>query len=189
MNRGRISVSKLIFMALCCDIGMITKKIISPGANIITEMLHIPGGIATGFSIMFILIAAYMCKINGSATVMCIVQSILALAMGTTGSMGIFAIVGYVVPGIVIDICILIFQNTEINIYEQIMIINALAGISAAICANLLTFRLWGPPLWLYLAVALTTGIISALPGAAIIKRLENVCRFDNDRQYEKVKK
>ena len=48
MRRSKLRA--FIFMALCCDLGLFAKKLISPAANVITEFLHIPGGIATGFS-------------------------------------------------------------------------------------------------------------------------------------------
>ena len=47
----------LNFMALCCSLGLVVKKLVNPLANIITESLHIPGGISTGFSLMFLVIA------------------------------------------------------------------------------------------------------------------------------------
>lgn len=50
------------FHGLCCVLGMFTKKLINPFANIITEVLHIPGGISTGFSIMFLVIATEVVK-------------------------------------------------------------------------------------------------------------------------------
>ena len=56
MRQSRLS--KLNFMALCCVLGLFTKKLINPLANVITEALHIPGGISTGFSIMFLVVAA-----------------------------------------------------------------------------------------------------------------------------------
>ena len=55
-------LAMLNFMALCCVLGMFTKKLINPFANIITEALHIPGGISTGFSIMFLVIATEVVK-------------------------------------------------------------------------------------------------------------------------------
>ena len=45
-------------MAFCCVLGLVTKKLINPMANVITEALHIPGGISTGFSLMVLVIAA-----------------------------------------------------------------------------------------------------------------------------------
>lgn len=186
MNIGKSSLSKLIFMALCCDIGILSRKLISPGANLVTEILHIPGGIATSFSLMFVIVGAVLCRMKFGATLMCAVQSLIALCLGTTGSMGALAPIGYIVPGIVIDMCILLLERTKLHDTERIMFTNALAGICAALCANAITFRLLGPPLWLYLAVAFTSGIISGLLGALLIKKLCKFCRFENTKGQAK---
>ena len=55
------SLRELIFFALCCDLGLFSKKLIGPAANLLTDALHIPGGIGTGFSLMFLVIAAAVC--------------------------------------------------------------------------------------------------------------------------------
>lgn len=91
-------------MALCCVLGFFTKKMINPIANVITESLHIPGGISTGFSIMFLIIAAELLQIRHAGVMMGTVQGLLALAFGRVGSMGLFAPIGYIIPGLAIDV-------------------------------------------------------------------------------------
>lgn len=173
MNRKKLNLTSLIFMALCCDMGIISKKLISPVANIITEYLHIPGGIGTSFALMFIVIGAVACDFFGSGVLMCFVQSIISFIIGTSGSMGMFVFIAYLVPGLVIDLTLLIFKrfSVERNIVS-ISITNALAGFSAAFCANALTFQLIGPPLWLYLGVAFTSGIIFGTLASLLLDRL-----------------
>ena len=94
----------LIFLALCCDLGLFSKRLIAPAANLITDFLHIPGGIGTSFSLMFLVVAAVTVDRFGCAVIMSIVQSGLALAFGMVGSMGALSLVGYIVPGLVIDL-------------------------------------------------------------------------------------
>ncbi|MBR4027932.1 MAG: hypothetical protein IKJ01_10400, partial [Lachnospiraceae bacterium] len=106
-------LSMLNFMALCCVLGMFTKKLINPFANIITEALHIPGGISTGFSIMFLVIATEIVKTNcpnssdviirRCGTLMGTVQGFLSIALGRVGSMGLLMPVGFIATGIAID--------------------------------------------------------------------------------------
>ena len=55
-----LNVRRLVFLAFCCDLGLLSKRMISPAANLITEALHIPGGIATSFSLMFLAVAAVL---------------------------------------------------------------------------------------------------------------------------------
>ena len=49
----QLNLRQLIFMALCCDLGLFAKKLILPAANLVTDVLHIPGGIGTSFSLLF----------------------------------------------------------------------------------------------------------------------------------------
>ena len=50
----KLLTGALIFLALCCDLGLFAKRIIAPAANLLTDSLHIPGGIGTSFSLMFL---------------------------------------------------------------------------------------------------------------------------------------
>ena len=61
---------RLIFFALCCDLGLVSKRLIAPIANVITDSLHIPGGIGTSFSLMFLVLAAALLPRFGCATLM-----------------------------------------------------------------------------------------------------------------------
>lgn len=172
MNGKKPALSHLIFMALCCDMGIFLKKLIAPATNAITGALHIPGGIGTSFSIMFILIAAVVCNYKLGATLMGLVQGLIAIAVGTMGSMGILAPIGYVIPGIVIDLLLAILKKFRVGMLEKMIIANAAAGVSAALCANIITFRLKGPVLLLYLSVALTSGVVSGILGEQIVRRI-----------------
>ena len=172
MTVRRSKLKRLIFMALCCDLGLFTKRFISPGANIITDFLHIPGGIATAFSLMFLVIAVALMPKFGCGIVMGVIQSGIALAMGMVGSMGALSPIGYIVPGLVIDCVFLLTKKTKLQLEHKMVIANALAGMSASLAANIIVFRLWGVVLLLYLAVAATCGAICGLVGAKVAKRL-----------------
>lgn len=79
-NHEKIKLKHLIFMALCCDFGLFTKKLIAPAVNLITDALHIPGGIGTSFSLMFLIVAAFLMPYRGSAGIMGMVQSVIAFS-------------------------------------------------------------------------------------------------------------
>lgn len=175
MKTSKMTLTKLVFMALCCDLGLFSKKLIAPMTNVITDFLHIPGGIATSFSLMFVVVGASLCEVFGTATLMSVVQAFLALALGKTGSMGLLAPIGYIVPGCFIDLCFFILSKFKLHELEQFVITNALAGISAAFTANLLVFHLRGVSLCLYLALAFTSGAIMGTLGHVIVKRVKKV--------------
>lgn len=165
----------LVFLTLCCDLGLFCKRLVAPAANIITDFLHIPGGIGTSFSLMFLVIAAIVIPKFGCASLMGAVQSMIALSLGFVGSMGALSPIGYIVPGIVIDLLVLFTRNSKIPPTNRAAFINVVAGCSAALTANIIVFRLVGIPLLLYLSVALTSGAICGVLGAEIVRRISPV--------------
>ena len=208
MRKSRLS--NLNFMALCCVLGLFTKKLINPLANVITESLHIPGGISTGFSIMFLVVAAEVVwesqnkmssrragqrcgesakreeetaysrksakdSIQYCGTLMGAVQGFLALCLGRVGSMGILAPIGYLVPGMSIDLVYRLAKHLKFDRTERMVFANALAAVMASVTANAIVFRLWGPVLALYLCVSATSGTIYGFLGAVVAKRLTRI--------------
>lgn len=178
----------LIFLALCCDLGLFSKRLISPAANLITGFLHIPGGIGTGLSLMFLVIAAVIVERFGCATIMGAVQSILALAFGMVGSMGALAPIGYIVPGLVIDILLTVTRCGPLSQRDRVVLTNAAASPCAALTANIIVFHLSGVVLLLYLCVASTSGAIFGLAGARIVRRLTPVFGTELQRTNTKTK-
>ncbi len=198
MRQSRLA--SLNFMALCCVLGLFTKKLINPLANVITESLHIPGGISTGFSIMFLVVAAEVVRgeaggsnrnrsggevspRNGTnvlgnswrycGTLMGAVQGFLALSLGRIGSMGLLAPIGYLMPGVAIDLVYGLSGRLHLERTERMVFANALAALMASVTANIIVFRLWGPVLLLYLCVSATSGTIYGFLGAAVAGKLE----------------
>ena len=175
-------LAMLNFMALCCVLGIFTKKLINPFANVITEALHIPGGISTGFSIMFLVIAAEVVKgqnsdVRGSVlqkcgTLMGAVQGFLSLALGRVGSMGLFMPVGFIVPGMAIDLIYWLQKYIKLSQIERMIFANALAAIMASVTANVIVFHLSGPVLGLYLCISGISGTIFGFLGSTIETRL-----------------
>lgn len=165
----------LIFLALCCDLGLFSKRIIGPAANLITDALHIPGGVGTSLSLMFLVIAAATVGRFGCAAAMGTVQSVLALAFGMVGSMGALSPIGYIVPGLAIDVILAALRRTPLSRRDAIVLANAAAAPCAAMAANLIVFRLHGTVLLLYLCVAALSGAVFGLAGAEIVRRLAPV--------------
>ena len=168
----RYTLRQCVFMAICCDLGLFSKRLISPITNILTDALHIPGGISTGFSLMFIILAALVCDVFGSATIMCAIQSGIALALGMVGSMGILAPLGYIIPGIIIDLIMLFCKRMLISKIIMTICANALGAVMAALTANIIAMHLRGATLWLYLMVAMISGAVCGILGHEIACRL-----------------
>ena len=171
----KIDLRSLIFMALCCDLGLFAKKLISPAANVITEFLHIPGGIATGFSLMFLVIAAALMPFPFCATIMGIVQSLLALVFGMIGSMGALAPIGYILPGIVIDLVFFLAEKLSGHREKGILTACVMASVTACLTANFIVFNLSGIVLLVYALVAASSGSICGILGEKLVQRLHPV--------------
>lgn len=180
----RLRLKRLIFMALCCDMGIFAKKLIVPAANILTDFLHIPGGVGTGFSLMFIVVAAAFVPRFGAATLMGAVQSVIAVCMGTVGSMGALAPIGYILPAFTVD-CVLFFsRKLKRDRSEVLVIANAVASVAACLCANAIVFRLHGVVLLLYAAVAMTSGAVCGALAGSVAHKLDPI--FGKDERHEK---
>lgn len=173
--KSRYALRDLIFLTLCCDLGLFGKRIIAPVANIVTDSLHIPGGIGTSFSLMFLVIAAFLIRIRGSATLMGIAQSAIALSMGMVGSMGALSPIGYIVPGIAIDVIVYAARKFNWDTAASMVFTNMVASATASLVANMIVFRLSGAVLGLYVCVGLISGALFGYLGSILESRLKPV--------------
>jgi len=180
------NLKTLIFLTLCCDLGLFAKRLISPAANIITDSLHIPGGIGTGFSLLFLVVAVLLVPRFGCATLMAVVQSAIALSLGMVGSMGALSPVGYIVPGLVMDLLAWATRKVPLPLTERAVLLNVAAAVSAALTANLIVFRLWGVVLVLYVCVAAVSGVVCGVLAAKLARRLTLVIGAELAKDTEK---
>ena len=108
-------------------------------------------------ALMFLVIAVELFPRRRCGMIMGLVQSVLAFALGQVGSMGLLAPIGYIVPGIVIDVLLGVLGRAGLDRRERMMLANAAGAVSACLTANLIVFHLSGLPLLLYGCVAATT--------------------------------
>lgn len=176
-----ITIRDLILLAFFADIGFVSKRLIAPFANVLTDFLRVPGGIGTSFSLMFLVIGACLIRRKGSASVMGLVQCILAMSLGMTGAMGMLSPIGYIMPGIVIDIIIAFCLRHNAGHQVTMITANAAGSLMAALTANFIVFRLSGAVLALYLLISLISGGICGLLAAVIFKRIKPLYRSDKN--------
>ena len=179
----KVKLRHLVFWALCCTMGMFSKRLIAPVANLLTDFLHIPGGIGTSFSLMFLIVAAQLVPYRRSCTIMSIVQSGLALGLGMVGSMGALSPIGYIVPGIAMDLVLWMAAKGKVTGETAFVAANMTGAVCAALTANGIIFRLWGLPLLLYLCVATTSGAIFGMLGSVLVKKLKHIMALQGNSQ------
>ena len=166
-----MKLRKLLFWALCCALGFFGKTMISPLTNLLSDITHIPGGIGTAFSLMFLVVAAECMPKFGCCALMGLVQGLLALITGRIGSMGLLAPLGYILPGMAIDLALLFARSVHMRRVWRTVLANALASVTASLTANLIVFRLNGAALIMYLGTSAICGLVCgiAASGAAVL--------------------
>lgn len=92
--------------------------------------------------------------------------------------MGALAPIGYIVPGIVMDVVWLVSRKVGLPRPAALVLMNMSASVSASFTANCLVFRLQGVVLLLYLAVAALSGMVCGLLAGWVVKRLETALSF-----------
>lgn len=161
-----------IFMLLFCVAGVLAKKAINPTANMVTDFLHIPGGISTGLSLMFPVIGAGITKGRWNAGIMGLLQGISALMMGSVGSMGALIPMAYFLPGVAIDLMMLLPFHTSSGMRVKAFLANIASSLTAAVFADIMVFHLPAAVLTVYLLVATLTGAICGYAAGAVINQI-----------------
>ena len=141
--------------------------------------------VIAGIIAVLVVVAAELVPIFGCATLMSIIQSMIALSLGMVGSMGILSPIGYIVPGIVIDLIFLLSRKTGLGTDLTLTIANMLGAASASLAANLIVFHLPGVPLALYIVVALASGAVCGGFAGVLVKRLRPVISASRASDFE----
>ncbi len=166
-------ILELLFLLLCCVTGVIAKKAINPVANMITDFLHIPGGISTAVSLMFLVIGTGLTNGRGKASMMGLIQGVSALMIGMVGSMGVLMPLAYLVPGVAIDLVMLIPLSGDFWKRIKAFLANISGSVAAALFADLAVFHLPVSVLSVYLLVAALSGAVCGYMAGVLIDRAE----------------
>ncbi|GFN34740.1 ECF transporter S component [Tepidimicrobium xylanilyticum] len=170
---NKFSIFEIIVIALMATLGIAIKPVIVPLAHIITGPLFIPGGaIAGGLYMMWIVLGMGLIGKVGVATLISLVQSIMVVSLGIYGTHGIVSFFTYIIPGLVVDLYLLLIKRREFN-PGNYFIAGILANISGTFLVNLVFFRLPLIPLVLTLTSASLSGGIGGLIAYNIIKGLK----------------
>jgi len=139
-------------------LGLAVKSIVTPLIQLASAPLFIPGGsLAGGLYMMWLVIAAGITGKRGSATLTGLVQAILVLLTGLGGSHGALSLISYTLPGLAIDLLLLISRHRACCLpcaFSSCLLAN-LAGTAAV---NFIFFSLPLIPLLLSLAAAAFSG-------------------------------
>lgn len=176
MKSNNDNLRQLTFLAICIALSLVTKRIVSPVTNILTDFIRIPGGgAATAFSIMFLLVGCSAMSWRWAGSYAGFVQSLIALSLGMSSYQGLFALLTYTVPGIVIDLFRMLYPKKD-NSYFALAC--AAANTAGALLSNLLVFKLQELAFLLWMLVACSFGLGGGMLGSALFSRIKNIPEY-----------
>ena len=174
--KHKIPLRHLIFLAICVALSLVTKRVISPITNLLTDFLRIPGGgAATAFSLMFLVVGTSTLQWRWATTAAALIQGLLALSMGMSAYQGAFAILTYTLPGVVIDLFRRFYPHRNKTYFALSC---AAANTAGAFLANLLVFRLEGIVFLLWMLVACSVGLFGGMLGELVLRRIVRIPEF-----------
>lgn len=173
--------SDIFIMLVLCFAGVFCKKLINPFANTVTDSLHVPGGISTAIALMFLVIASGITGRKWCASAMGLAQVVMALALGSMGSMGLLMPLAYLIPGVVIDLVMLVPENRIISLMGKSFIANIASSVSAALFADIVVFHLPVKPLVVYLCLATVSGAICGFIAGAVSSSINKKKNEENE--------
>ena len=176
MNKKSEDLRHLIFLATCITLSLVTKRFISPITNILTDFLRIPGGgAAAAFSLMFLIVGTYNFRWRWAATYAGFAQGVIALCLGMSSYQGLFALLTYTAPCVVIDLFRMFYPNKDSNYF---CLACAAANMAGALLTNLLVFRLRSLAFVLWMLVSCIFGLLGGMIGSELSKRIESIPKF-----------
>ena len=174
--KQKVPLCQLAFLAICVALSLVTKRVISPVTNLLTDFLRIPGGgAATAFSLMFLVVGTGGLRWRWAAAAAGFVQSLIALSLGMSAYQGIFAIFTYTLPGVVIDLFRQFYPRRDTGFF---LLACSAANTAGALLTNLLVFRLEGVAFALWMLIACVIGMLGGLLGQLLFARIKNIPEF-----------
>ncbi len=170
---SRFSVKDLVLTAAMAALGIAIKPILVPLAHFISTPLMIPGGaLAGGLYMMWLVVAFGLTGKRGTASLVGFVQAILVVIIGVSGSHGIMSLLSYTLPGIAVDLGLLIIRR-KIDNLPCAFVGGVLANLTGTIIVNLVFFSLPAIPLLLSMCVAAFSGGVGGILSWMLLKALK----------------
>jgi len=159
----RFTIRDLTLIAAMAALGIAAKTVITPLFHIISAPLLIPGGaLAGGLYMMWLLVATGLTGKRGTATLVGLIQAILVILTGVSASHGILSLASYTLPGLAIDLGLLIMGH-RLCCLPCAFVSGILANISGTFAVNLIFFQLPLAPFLFSLLIAAFSGALGGM--------------------------
>lgn len=174
---ARFSLFDLIIIAMMAALGIAIKPVIVPLAHILTGPLFIPGGVvAGGFYMMWLVLGAGLTGKRGTATLIGLIQALVELSIGFSGSHGVMGLLTYTLPGIMADLGLFV-SGHRVCCSPCAFLTGMMANLGGTFMVNFIYFRLPAIPLLLSLSAAALSG---GLGGIIAFQILHQITKFQN---------
>ena len=166
------SVFELLIIAMVAALGIAVKPVVSPLVRLVTGPLMIPGGVlAGGVYMMFLVLARGLVRRRFAGTLTAAVQAIIVLITGV-GSHGPATLATYIMPGVAVDLVMLIFCRRKPVSVPACFCAGIAANVTGAFLVSAALFDIPLAPLLLALAVAALSGGLGGLLAHALLKQV-----------------
>ena len=167
----RFSTKNLLQISALSALAIATKPIITPLVHIVSAPLLIPGGsLAGGFYMMWLGLGYALTQKKGTAFLIALVQACVVLLSGSFGSHGIFSIISYTLPGVMVELAILFFPNYRLLGNQVLYCVTA--NVIGSLLVGWVILRLSIIPLAISVTIAAISGAIGGIIAFQIYKRL-----------------
>ena len=169
--KNRFTLSELITISVLCAIGLAIKPIINPLVHVISGILRIPGGsLSGGFVMMWMALARVIINKRGVALVFGIAQGLAVMLLGFFGSHGVFSIVSYSMPGLMMEIFAFFFRGRSLPVLCLYTIVANITGTAiVAIVVMQVPFLL----LMITIISATISGLLGGFLADLVLQKLE----------------
>lgn len=188
----RFTIFELALIALISALGIAVKPVLASLAHIITAPLLIPGGSAIGgLYMMWLVLGEDLIVKPGTGTLIGLIQGILIMFLGFFGNHGAFSIITYALPGVSVDLVLMIMKFMKQKLCSTLcsFLEGAAANMTGTFLVASIFFSLPWIALLLSLAVAMLSGGLGGLLAYSIVKQLHKINIGVLNHNLEKDKK
>jgi len=156
------SLHNLLMIAGLAAVGLAIKPIINPMVHIVSSIVRIPGGsLSGGFLMMWMVLARVLVGKPGAAIVYGLAQGLAVMLLGFFGSHGVFSVVSYTLPGVVLEMFALVLPGVSL---WHLGLYCVVANVTGALLVAIFVMQL--PVLLLY--ISLITACVSGMLGGVL---------------------
>ncbi|MDD4155991.1 MAG: ECF transporter S component [Candidatus Cloacimonetes bacterium] len=167
----KFTLYDLILIAGLSAIGLAIKPIINPIIHILSSSLRIPGGsLSGGLYMMWMVLAKIIIDKPGSALLFGIAQGLTVMLLGFFGSHGVFSLISYALPGVVIELLALFFKGHSLSVMAVYCVA---ANMTGSLIVAVIIMQLPFIPLMISLSSAFLSGLLGAWLSEIIMQKIK----------------